>query len=482
MSTDRRGYNRYWDEERETMEPRLRERLILARMRHQLAYVYECLPFYRRHYDAHGFKPEQVRSIEDFQTKVPVVTKKMLVEDQAEHPLFGSYAGEFEEADVARIQGSSGTSGTPTLYRVSRGDWERSAEVAALALWSTGIRPDDVAQVSFPFSLFFGGWGVVQGLERLGATCLPLGAIESARHLELIERIRPTVFSGTPSYCQHLATEAGRRGLDLAASAVRRLFVGGEPGGCLPGTKEALAAGWDAEAFDSGSTSEMYPFNTNVESDAHEGVLTITDEVFTEIVDRDDANAPLPHGERGAIVYTHLWRESQPMIRFHPGDESWMADDGPTRCGRTYPRLPEGVIGRLDDMLVIRGANVYPSAVETILHDCGELGPEFSIVVERRGALDEIAVRAELTDPAAAALGALGTSAAAERRDAIAAEVAAKLATGLMIRVPVELLDPGTLPPTVFKAKRVVDNRSAATAPAAAATPAAAAAAAETTR
>ncbi len=461
MSTDARGYNRYWDEERETMDPRLRERLILERMQEQLRYVYECLPFYRRLYDEHGFKPEQVRSIEDFQTKVPVVTKKMLVADQAEHPLFGSYAGDFDEADVARIQGSSGTSGTPTLYRVSRRDWARSAEVVALALWSTGVRPDDVAQVSFPFTLFFGGWGVMQGLERLGATCLPLGAIESARQLEMLERIRPTLFSGTPSYCRHLAGEAAKRGIDLREGSVRRLFVGGEPGGSLPGVKEALSAGWDAEAFDSGSTSEMYPFNTNVESDAHEGVLTITDEVFTEIVDRDDPNVPLPHGERGAIVYTHLWRESQPMIRFWPGDESWMLDDGPTRCGRTYPRLPEGVVGRLDDMLVIRGANVYPSAVETILRQCGEVGSEFQIVVERPAALDEMRVRAELTEAAAGALRADGEAAEARRREELAAAIGARLATGLMIRVPVELLDPGTLPPTVFKAKRVIDERDA---------------------
>ena len=328
-----------------------------------------------------------------------------------------------------------------------------------MALWSTGVRPDDVAQVSFPFTLFFGGWGVMQGLERLGATCLPLGAIESARQLEMLERIRPTLFSGTPSYCRHLAGEAAKRGIDLREGSVRRLFVGGEPGGSLPGVKEGLSAGWDAEAFDSGSTSEMYPFNTNVESDAHEGVLTINDEVFTEIVDRDDPNVPLPHGERGAIVYTHLWRESQPMIRFWPGDESWMLDDGPTRCGRTYPRLPEGVLGRLDDMLVIRGANVYPSAVETILRQSEEVGSEFQIVVERPAALDEMRVRAELTDAAAAALRADGEAAAARRREELAAAIGAELATGLMIRVPVELLDPGTLPPTVFKAKRVVDRR-----------------------
>lgn len=459
MEVDARGYRRYWDEERERMDPAVRERLILERMQHQLAYVYERLPFYRRLYDAHGFEPGQVQTIEDFSTKVPVVTKKMLVEDQREHPLFGSYAGELAERDVARIQGSSGTSGTPTLYRVSRRDWERSADVAALALWATGMRPDDVAQISFPFSLFFGGWGVLQGLERIGATCFPLGVIDSERHLELMARIGPTVFSGTPSYCLHLAELARTGGVDLADGSVRRLFVGGEPGGALPGTKEALVASWGAEAFDSGSTSEMYPFNTNVESETHEGVLTIVDEVYTEIVERDDANAPVPYGTRGAIVYTHLWRESQPMIRFYPGDESWMVYDGPTRCGRTYPRLPEGVVGRLDDMLIVRGANVYPSAVETVLRGCGSLGPEFSIVVERRGALDEMTVRAELSEQAAAGFGELSAAGADEARARLAGDVAARLSNALMIRVPVELLDPGTLPPTVFKAKRVVDKR-----------------------
>jgi phenylacetate-CoA ligase len=459
VSLDDRGFKRYWDEERETMEPRDRERLILERVRHQLDYAYNELPFYRRHYDAHGFKPDEVRSLEDFSAKVPVITKKMLVADQEENPLFGSYAGSFEEADVARIQGSSGTSGTPTLYRVSRRDWTRAAEVAALALWAAGVRPDDIAQISFPFALFFGGWGVLQGLERMGATCFPLGAISSAQHLEMMGRIEPTLFSGTPSYCRHLATVAAEQGIDLAGNSVKRLFVGGEPGGALAGTKESLTAGWGAEAFDSGSTSEMYPFNTNIESETHEGVLTIIDEVFTEIVDKDDSNAPVPYGTRGAIVYTHLWRESQPMIRFYPGDESWMVYDGPTRCGRTYPRLPEGVVGRLDDMLIIRGANIYPSAIETVLRRFDTLGAEFTIEVDRVGALDELTVRAEVAESVAREAAALGEEGRVETMERLAGEIAAELSKQLQIRIPVELLEPGTLPVTTFKAKRVVDRR-----------------------
>jgi phenylacetate-CoA ligase len=459
VSLDDRGFKRYWDEERETMEPRDRERLILERIRHQLDYAYSELPFYRRHYDAHGFKPDQVRSLEDFSAKVPVITKKMLVADQEENPLFGSYAGSFEEAEVARIQGSSGTSGTPTLYRVSRRDWDRAAEVAALALWAAGVRPDDIAQISFPFALFFGGWGVLQGLERMGATCFPLGAISSAQHLEMMGRIGPTLFSGTPSYCRHLATVAAEEGIDLTGNSVKRLFVGGEPGGALAGTKESLTAGWGAEAFDSGSTSEMYPFNTNIESETHEGVLTIIDEVFTEIVDKEDSNAAVPYGTRGAIVYTHLWRESQPMIRFYPGDESWMVYDGPTRCGRTYPRLPEGVVGRLDDMLIIRGANIYPSAIETVLRRFEALGAEFTIEVDRVGALDELTVRAEVAEPVAREAAALGEEGRGELMERLAGKIGGELSKQLQIRIPVELLEPGTLPVTTFKAKRVVDRR-----------------------
>lgn len=452
MTSDGRGYRRYWDQERETRPPAERDRLILARIRHQLAYVYAELPFYRRLYDEHGFHPDQVATLEDFSTRVPVITKAMLVADQAAHPPFGSYAG--PASDMARIHGSSGTSGTPTMYCVSQADWIRSRELVALAMWAMGARPHDIAQIGFPFSLFFGGWGVLQGLEHIGVTTFPVGNLESERHLELIERVGSTIFSGTPSYCQHLISVAERMGMDLAASSVERLIVGGEPGGSLPGTRELITEAWGASVHDSGSTSEMYPFNTNVTADPADGMLLIDDEVFSEVVDRDDPNAPLPDGERGGIVYTHLWRESQPMIRFWSGDETYKVADGPTSCGRTYPRLPEGILGRLDDMLVIRGANVYPSAVETVLRRVEGLGTEFQIVVDRSGAMDEITVRVEVGPGLAA-----GRDGAADAREAIRREAEARMKATLHVRAPVELLEPGTLPPTVFKARRVVDRR-----------------------
>lgn len=446
---DDRGYARFWDEARETMAPRLRDEVVLTRIQHQLRRVYDELPFYRRHYDAHGFRPEEVRTLEDFTTKVPVITKKMLVADQLDHPPFGSYTRATEPGDIARIHGSSGTSGQPTLYAVSNEDWERAADVHAMAQWCAGIRPDDLVQVGFPFGLFFGGWGVVQGVEKIGAALFPLGVAESEKHLQFIERLRPTVFSATPSYCMHLLSVAADRGIDLQQSSVRLLLVGGEPGGSLPGTREILERGWGATLVDAGSTSEMYPFQANVGCGAGTGTHIISDEIYPEIVNKDDLNLALPDGERGAVVYSHLWRTSQPMIRFAPGDEAYLTHD-PCPCGRTYPRLPEGVLGRLDDMLVVRGANIFPSAIETGLRSVPGFGPEFTIHVFKKGALDEIVVRAEC-DPATAADAALRQQAQTE------GEARLKSLTG--IRIPIELLEPGTLPSTVFKARRVVDER-----------------------
>jgi phenylacetate-coenzyme A ligase PaaK-like adenylate-forming protein len=208
------------------------------------------------------------------------------------------------------------------------------------------------------------------------------------------------VFSATPSYCIHLLSVAERMGVDLRRSTIRHMLVGGEPGGSLPGTRKIIEEGWGATAVDAGSTSEMYPFQTSVGCTAGTGTHLYTDEVFTEVVDAADLNAPVPVGDRGAVVYTHLWRDSQPMIRFAPGDETYLATD-PCPCGRTYPRMPEGILGRLDDMLVIRGANVFPSAVETGLRTVPELGPEFRMVVRKVGALDELTVQAELGHGAA---------------------------------------------------------------------------------
>lgn len=223
----------HWDRARETMAPIEREKIILQRVKHQLERAYETIPFYRSLYESHGFHPDQVDSLADFTAKVPVVTKKMLVADQLEHPPFGSYLGVARE-DLARVHGSSGTSGVPTLYGISQPDWLQTQDMCRMALWSAGVRPNDMVQISFPFGLFLGGWGLLQACELLGACAFPVGSLmPTDQQLQHLLKLRIDALVVTPSYALHLGRRAAELGLDMSRSALRTIIVAGEPGGWL---------------------------------------------------------------------------------------------------------------------------------------------------------------------------------------------------------------------------------------------------------
>ncbi len=450
------GFPRFWDEKRETLPWAERQHVILERLQAQLRYVYEELPFYRRLYDEHGFKPRNVRSLDDFTAKVPIVTKQMLRDDQAKHPIFGSYSNT-PTSEISRIFGSSGTTGVPTMYAISKADWERTREAQGMAIWGMGVRPGDIVHFVFPFGMFVGGWAILLGVERVGATVFPVGAVDSKRQIDLIRQVKPTVIAGTPSYVLHLAEVARDMGVDLHQAGVHTLIVGGEPGGTMPGSIAAMRAGWGEHTVicDTGSTSECYPTQMNSSCHAGTGVHIYEDEVYLEIADPVNLNRRMPDGEFGGTVYTTLWRQSQPMIRFFAGDRARIVRDG-CPCGRTFPLLPEGMVGRLDDMLLIRGANVYPSAVESTLRQVPGVGAEYRIIVEKIGALDELRLEVEpdtvwlkQQEAVPDLLGRL--------RDAIAAEV--KRHIGL--RVDIKMVQPGTHEKMLFKARRVVDRRKA---------------------
>jgi phenylacetate-CoA ligase len=437
----------YWDRDRETRPRGEREAEVLTLLQHQLHTVYEGLPFYRRHYDAHGFHPDQVTSLRDFTERVPVITKSMLRDDQAAHPPFGSYLGVSAD-EIVRVHGSSGTTGKPTLYAFSRRDWDYTAEVMGRAFYTAGVRPTDTVQMATVFSLFMGGWGTLLGCERVGATAFPIGAGETERQLELMHRIGVTVLVSTPTYALHMLETARSLGYDTAASPLRLGIFIGEPGAAIATTRQVIAAGWGIEVRDMATTSEMTPWATNVECAEGRGVHVLQDEVWTEVVDKADPSQAVPEGTSGGVVYSHLRRESQPMIRFACGDESHMTYE-PCPCGRTYPRLPNGIYGRLDDMLIIRGANVYPSQVQRCLHEVQDAGVEFLIVLDRVNSLDRATVRIEYLPSAGS-----GTS-----RSDLAGRVKRKLKNETNINFEVEVLEQGTLERAVSKAKRVQDNR-----------------------
>ena len=208
-----------------------------------------------------------------------------------------------------------------------------------------------------------------------------------------------------------------------------------------------MEAGWGINAIDFGNSAEVHP-PTNMECESRQGMHVYSDVVYTEVVEKDDPSAMVPMGQRGAIVYTSLWRESQPMIRYWPGDESVIVDD-PCPCGRTYPRLPQGVLGRLDDMLIIRGVNLYPSAIEQALRDTPGIGTEFRIYTKKNGPFDEARIEVECDAVALESGEGDGTT---ELQSA--AEAKLKAVTG--VRIPVQVVAQGTFPRNSLKARRVV--------------------------
>ena len=438
----------YWNRELETMDPGEREqRVILPKLQAQLAYAYENSPFYKKKWDKAGIKPQDIRSLEDFE-KMPCVMKEEIRRDQAEYPPFGSNIC-VPKNELARVQGTSGTTGKPTAFGISRGDMARIAEAHARIMWGFGVRQDDIVFIGSFFSLYWGSWGALLGTERLGATAFPFGAGvpgQSERGLEWMKEVKPTVFYGTPSYSLYLAEKARAMGMDPRKDFnFRILFFSGEPGAGVPSTKKRIEETFGGICIDTGSTAEMAPWMANGECAHRQGMHFWQDIVYAELVDRGTYRR-VPYGQEGVTIYTHLERNSQPMIRFWAGDIALWVND-PCPCGRTYPRLPKGIYGRADDMFVIRGENVYPSAIENVIRSIQGMGDEFRIIITREKTMDEMTVQAERSTQADPAI-------VPELKSRLAGELKSR---GL--RAIVQMMEPGTLERTEFKAKRVIDQR-----------------------
>lgn len=444
---------RHWFPVRETMNPADREAAILARLREVCAYAYEKAPFYRRKWDAAGFHPSHLRSLEDFEDKVPVITKADLRAAQASAPPFGDYLC-VEDREIFHIHGTSGTTGRPTAFAIGRQDWHAIANAHARIMWAMGLRPGDMVCVAAILSLYMGSWGALAGAERLGAKAFPFGAGApgmSVRLAQWLAALRPAGFYGTPTYALHLADTAVKEGLDPRDFGLKVMFFSGEPGASIPGVRDRIEELYGARVIDSGSMAEMTPWMNVAGSAETRGLLCWQDVVYTEVCDPSTFRR-VPYGSRGTPVYTHLERTSQPMIRLASGDLT-LWSDAPNPCGRTYPSLPNGIFGRIDDMFTIRGENVYPSEIDSVLNQIAGYGGEHQIVITREAAMDELVLRVE-ADAVTLALG-------RERVDAFRGEVARAMQKLLGLRAVVDVVEAGALPRTDFKARRVVDDRAA---------------------
>lgn len=440
--------SRYWFPDRETMDPEQRDKMVLERIQEVMAYAYETSPFYREKWNGAGLEPGDVKTLEDFD-RVPVVTKTEMRAAQSAHPPFGNYLCA-PQSEIHHIHGTSGTTGQPTAFAIGRRDWDAIANAHARIMWGMGLRPGDTVFIAAIFSLYLGSWGALAGAERLHCRAFPFGAGApgmTARAVQWLEAVKPAGFYATPSYALRLAEVAEEKGVDPRSFGLKVMFFSGEPGASIPAVRQKIAETYGATVIDCGTMAEMSPFmSASATAESPDGMLLWQDIVYHEVCSPTDFRR-LPYGEQGTPVYTHLERTSQPMIRLASGDLTrWEMRDN--ACGRTYPSLPDGVYGRIDDMFQVRGENVYPSEIDNVLSALEGYGGEHQIVISRQGAMDELLVRAEHSD-----------SLSGGRVGAFAQRAGAELQRVLGLRVSVEPLPPRTLERSEHKARRVVDDR-----------------------
>ncbi|MEK7384932.1 MAG: phenylacetate--CoA ligase family protein [candidate division NC10 bacterium] len=379
-----------FDRSLETLVPEALRAHQWQRFRTMAREVLGANPFVTAKWRAAGVRSaDDLRGWDDFR-RLPFTVKREFTEDQAAHPPFGTNLTYPLERYV-RVHQTSGTTGTPIRWLETQESWDWWARCWAFVLAGAGVTPADRVFFPFSFGLFVGFWGGFEGARALGALAIPGGGLDSPTRLVLMEALGATVLVCTPSYALHLVEIARERGLDLRKSTVRTSVHAGEPGAGIPSVRARIEEGWGARAFDHAGMTELGAYGYECAEQA--GLHVNESEYIAEVID----SATGEPAREGELVLTNLGRVGSPAIRYRTGDRVRLAD-APCRCGRTFLRLEGGILGRLDDMLIVRGINVFPAAIEEVVRRFPAID-EFQIEVFRDGELDEIRVLVELEDP-----------------------------------------------------------------------------------
>jgi len=419
----------------ETIRPDELADLQLKRLKWSLNQA-QKVGLYQRKFKEAGVSPDDIRTLDDVE-KLPFTYKKEL---QAGYP-FGLFAVPMRE--IVRIHTTSGTTGKPTVVGYTRQDLDNWSELIARNLTMIGLGEDDVFQNAVNYGLFTGGLGFHYGAEKIGATVLPSATGNTRRQIEMIEDFGVTAIHCTPSYALHLAEVAESMGKTL--DSLKTGIFGAEP--WSENTRAELERRLGVKAYDSYGLSEMYGPGVAFECPEHDGLHLWHDCYLAEIIDPKTGERLAP-GERGELVITPLIKEALPLIRYRTGDITRLMEDGCT-CGRgqKIARLT----GRSDDMLVIRGINVFPSQIEHVLRSLPEVGEQFMVYIDRVKHLDEMTIEVEMSRT--------GFSGELQDLARTQKQIAGELHNTLGLRTAVKLVEPGTLPRFEGKAKRVIDRR-----------------------
>ena len=429
----------YWNPHVERMPIKDLHKLQEERLRAIVRYVYAHSSFYRQRFREAGVEPEDIKELSDV-TKLPFTTK---IDLRNTYPT-GMFC--LPKDWVVRYHVSSGTTGKPTVVGYTQGDIDMWTDSLARALTSIGLGRGDVIQVSYGYGLFTGGLGLHYGAERIGATVLPTSAGSTERQIELMQDLGSTAIACTPSYFLYLNEVAQKMGVSIRDDTkLKAGLFGAEP--WSDETRRRIEESTGIKAYDIYGTSEM---SGPLCSECHlqNGIHIWADLFLIEAID-PKTGEQVAEGERGELVVTTLDKWAFPLIRYRIGDLTILNNE-PCACGRTHPRIMR-ILGRTDDMIIVRGINVFPSQVESVLMKIPEIGDNYMIIVDRKGPLDVMTVKVEVTESV--------FSDKIVDLMSLSKAVSQQLKGVLNIMADVELVEPGTIPRSEGKAQRVIDNR-----------------------
>lgn len=428
----------FWQKDIETISRKALEELQLKRLKQTVRQAYKNIPFYKEYFSKLNIKPNDIASLKDIR-KLPFTTR----EDLRENYPFGMLAVSKEQ--VVRLHTSSGTTGKPKAIFFSKKDVDRAAELIARCLIMTGIKKDDVLQNMMTYGLFTGALVMHYGAEKVGVLVIPAGPGNTKRQIALMQDFKTTTLHLTPSYALYLASVMGNEGLvpkrDLS---LRRAYMGSEP--YSEETRNKIEKFFGIDVYNSYGLSEMNGPGVAFECAEKNGMHLWEDNFIMEIID-PDTGEKVPEGKKGELVLTTLCREAMPILRYRTRDIV-MIIPGKCKCGRTHCRISR-IIGRSDDMIIIRGVNIFPQQIERVLMGIKAVAQNYQIVLE---AYDQMTVRVEISKDL--------FDGRVEHLVNLQNEITEKLRSEILVKPKVELLEPGTLPVSEGKTTRVIDKRT----------------------
>lgn len=415
------------------------EQLQSRRLSETVRKCYENVPVYRKKFDEAGIKPEDIRSVADLKF-LPFTNREELRDN---YP-FGMFAVPME--DIVRVHSSSGTTGKPKVVGYTRNDVDMWAELMARTISAGGAGKHDIIQVAYGYGLFTGGLGVHYGAEKIGATVIPISGGNTKRQVMIMQDFGSTMIACTPSYALYIADVAEEMGVDMHQLPLKYGCFGAEP--WTDNMRKEIERKLGIRATDIYGLSEVIGPGVASECEMQDGLHVFDDHFIPEIVDPITLEV-LPHGTPGELVFTSLTKEAFPIIRYRTRDLS-VINANPCPCGRTHYRMGR-ITGRTDDMLIIRGVNVFPSQIESVLLEVEGVAPHYLIVVNRVESLDVLEVWVEVDERV--------FSDEVKGLESLSRKIAAAIETVLGLSVTVKLVEPRTIERSEGKAKRVIDNR-----------------------